>query len=81
MNSSEQTRRDLLAALAQLSRIRPEWRMGQTLANLAMTAGRLEASGVWDMEDEEALEAAHTLIEQESEALAGVSETVAAPVA
>lgn len=67
MKSSEQTRVDLLAALAQLSRIRPEWRLGQTLANLAMTAGRLESSGVWDLEDEEALAAAKTLIEQHSE--------------
>ena len=63
----EQTRQDLLAALAQLSRIRPEWRMGQTLANPAMTAGRLESSGVWDLEDEEALAAAKTLIEQHRE--------------
>jgi hypothetical protein len=53
--------------LAQLSRIRPEWRLGQTLANLAMTAGRLDSSGVWDLEDEEALSAAKTLIEQHSE--------------
>ena len=67
MRSSEQTRQDLLAALAQLSRIRPEWRLGQTMANLAMTAGRLESSGVWDLEDEEALAAAKTLIEQHSE--------------
>jgi hypothetical protein len=67
MRSSEQTRLDLLAALAQLSRIRPEWRLGQTLANLAMTAGRLDSSGVWDLEDEEALAAAKTLIEQHSE--------------
>ena len=67
MRTQEQTRQDLLAALAQLSRIRPEWRLGQTLANLAMTAGRLESSGVWDLEDEEALAAAKTLIEQHSE--------------
>jgi hypothetical protein len=64
MNSSEQTRRDLLAALAQLSVVRPEWRLGQTLANLAMTAGRLEAGGVWDLEDDEALAAAKALIAQ-----------------
>lgn len=64
MTSAEQTREDLLAALTQLTRIRPEWRMGQTLANLAMTAGRLDAGGVWDLEDEEALAAARTLIEQ-----------------
>ncbi|MBI3463880.1 MAG: hypothetical protein HY000_12610 [Planctomycetes bacterium] len=67
MSSTEQARRDLLAALAELSRLRPEWRMGQTLANLAMTAGRLEPSGVWDLEDEEALAAAKTLIAEYSE--------------
>lgn len=60
----EQTRIELLAALSELSRLRPEWRLGQTLANLAMSAGRMEASGVWDLEDEEALVAAKTLIEQ-----------------
>ncbi len=67
MNSSERTRLDLLAALAQLSRIRPEWRMGQTFANLAMTAGRVDAGGVWDLEDAEALAAVNILIEQYSE--------------
>ena len=40
--------------------------MGQTLANVAMVAGRLDAGAVWDLEDEEALEAARVLIEQES---------------
>jgi len=73
MRSSEQTRLDLLAALAQLSRLRPEWRLGQTMANLAMTAGRLESSGVWDLEDEEALAAAKTLTDQHSEAEAAVA--------
>ncbi len=76
MNLSERTRLDLLDALAQLSRIRPEWRMGQTLANLAMTAGHLEAGAVWDLEDAEALDAANTLIEQHAES----QSTVAAPV-
>ena len=65
MRSTEQIRSELLEALAQLSRLRPEWRLGQTLANLAMTAGRLDAGGVWDLEDEEALEAARSLIESE----------------
>jgi hypothetical protein len=60
----EQTRQKLLAALEQLSRLRPQWRLGQTLANLAMTAGRMEPSGVWDLEDEEALAAASILIKQ-----------------
>lgn len=67
MSATEQTRLELLDALTQLSRIRPQWRLGQTLANLATTAGRLEAGGVWDLEDEEALAAARTLIQQHSE--------------
>lgn len=68
LRSAEQPRLELLAALSQLSRIRPEWRLGQTLANLAMTAGRLDPGGVWDLEDEEALAAAKLLIAQHSEA-------------
>lgn len=64
MSAVEQTRSDLLAALAQLSHIRPQWRLGQTLANLATTAGRHDPSGVWDLEDDEALEAAKVLIDQ-----------------
>ena len=75
-----QTRLDLLAALAELSRIRPEWRLGQTIANLATTAGRLDAGGVWDLEDNKALEAANILIEQESEALAETDEEVVATI-
>ncbi|MEK6260713.1 MAG: hypothetical protein AABP62_19100 [Planctomycetota bacterium] len=64
MTTSDRTREELLQALAELGRTRPEWRLGQTLANLAMTAGRLEAGGVWDLEDEEALVAARTLLAQ-----------------
>jgi len=79
MNSSEQTRLDLLAALAELGRLRPEWRLGQTMANLAMTAGRLESGAVWDLEDEEALKVASTLIEQYSEVEAVVAEPASAP--
>ena len=67
MKSSEQTRRELLVALAHLGQLRPEWRLGQTLSNLAMTAGRMDAAGVWDLEDEEALAAARTHIDQYSE--------------
>ncbi len=74
MKSSEQTRLDLLAALAELNRIRPDWRMGQTLANLAMTSGRLDAGGVWDLEDKEVLEAANLLIEQHADGQRAVAE-------
>src|SRR5205809_3877890 len=77
MTAPDQTRLDLLDALTKLSHIRPEWRLGQTLANLAMTAGRLDPGGVWDLEDEEALVAATTLIEQYSEVGSEVAELVA----
>ena len=80
MNTPDQTRLDLLAALAELSQIRPEWRLGQTIANLGATAGRLDAGGVWDLEDHEALEAANTLIEEESEAQQTIAEEVAVSV-
>jgi hypothetical protein len=79
MNASEQTRLELLAALAELSRIRPEWRLGQLIANLAMTAGRLDSGGVWNLEDVEALAAAATLIEQHSEVEPEVPVPAAAP--
>src|SRR5262245_9617045 len=79
MRSTEPLRRELLAALSQLSRLRPEWRLGQTVANLAMTAGRFEAGGVWDLEEEEALSAARALIEQYSEIDSEVAEPAAAP--
>ncbi len=50
--------------MAELSVVFPDWRIGQMLANLAMTAGNAEAGAVWDLEDEEALAAARRLIER-----------------
>lgn len=73
MKTAQQTRLELLAALFQLSLLRPEWRLGQTLANLATTAGRMDAGGVWDLEDEEALAAASALLEQHTEAETNVA--------
>jgi hypothetical protein len=58
---------ELLKALAELSQVRPEWRLGQTLANIAMTAGRLDAGAVWDLEDGEALAAARTLLSEHAQ--------------
>lgn len=57
MTPQEQTRTALLDALADLGRAHPAWRLGQTLANVAMAAGRLDAGAVWDLEDDEALAA------------------------
>lgn len=62
--TSDSVRNELLSVLAELSRLFPNWRLGQTLANLAMAAGRPELSGVWDLEDTEALAAARRLIER-----------------
>jgi hypothetical protein len=57
-------RDELLTALAELGRLFPDWRLGQTLANLAMAAGHPESGAVWDLEDSEALTAARRLIER-----------------
>ena len=65
--TSEETRAELLAALAELGRAHPNWRLGQTFSNLAMAAGRLDAGGVWDLEDEEALTAARRLLGNRAE--------------
>jgi hypothetical protein len=65
--TSEETRAELLAALAELGRVHPNWRLGQTLSNLAMAAGRLDAGGVWDLEDDEALAAARQLLGSRAE--------------
>lgn len=56
--TGETNRDELLRALAELGRLFPDWRLGQTLANLAMAAGHTESGAIWDLEDCEAL-AAH----------------------
>ena len=68
--TTEETRAGLLEALAELGRVHPNWRLGQTLSNLAMAAGRLDAGAVWDLEDEEALAAARRLLQDRAETLA-----------
>ena len=60
--NTEETRAGLSEALRELGRAHPNWRLGQALSNLAMAAGRLEAGGVWDLEDDEALAAARRLL-------------------
>ena len=57
------TRAELLTALAELGEVHPEWRLGQTMANLAMAAGHTDAGAIWDLEDSEALAAALRLVE------------------
>ena len=67
--SVDQSRAELLEALAELGRIYPNWRLGQMLANVAMAAGRLEAGAVWDLEDDEALEAVKDMLHRREKVL------------
>lgn len=57
---NNQPRADLLAAIAQLCERYPNWRFGQLVANVAGWADQ----GIWDVEDEQFLEAARQHLEQ-----------------
>ncbi len=65
--TTEVTRTELLGASAELGLVHPNWRLGQTLSNLAMAAGRPDPGGVWDLEDDEALAAARILLGSRAE--------------
>ena len=64
------TRRELLAALDELSSRFPEWRLGQMITNLATFVRGPDVSAIWDAEDEEFIDAARQLLES-SQAAAG----------
>jgi hypothetical protein len=59
-----EVRLELLAALDALSRLKPDWRLGQMMGNIAFAADREGRGGVWEIEDEEALAAAREMISQ-----------------
>ena len=54
----------LLAAMAELQSLFPDWRMGQLVANLTQAAGRDREGAIWDVEDSELLAAARRLIDR-----------------
>lgn len=54
---------ELIAALAELHSLFPEWRLGQLVANLVQAAGGTHAAAIWDIEDEQLLAAARRLID------------------
>ena len=58
MNNQE--RADLLAAIDELSQRYPDWRLGQLVANLAGWADQ----EIWDVGDEQLLEAACSHLQQ-----------------
>ena len=51
------TRRELLEFLAELSEAHPDWRFGQLVENAAMWAKGPGAEAIWDVEDEQLLQA------------------------
>jgi hypothetical protein len=55
---------ELLEAISELRLLFPDWRMGQLIANLVTAAGGMDASAIWDTEDEKLLSAARRLIER-----------------
>jgi hypothetical protein len=58
------TAEELIAALAELRALFPDWRMGQLVANLVLAAGATDAGAIWEVEDEQLLAAARRLIER-----------------
>ena len=48
----------IAVALEELSKMYPQWRFGQLVANVSMWAKGPSDSAVWDVEDEEFLRAA-----------------------
>ncbi len=55
-----QQRADLLAAIATLCQRYPDWRLGQLVANVAGWADQ----EIWDVEDNQLMEAARLHLEQ-----------------
>jgi hypothetical protein len=53
-------RADLLAAIAELCQRYPDWRLGQLVANVAGWADQ----EIWDVEDQQLLEAARLHLDQ-----------------
>jgi hypothetical protein len=53
-------RQELLRVLGELGEQAPDVRFGQLLANLSYMAKSYSAEAIWDVEDEELLEAAKT---------------------
>jgi len=56
-------RQEILDVLAELSEVVPEVRLGQLMANLSYLARGLSKEAIWDLEDEELLQAARKHLE------------------
>jgi hypothetical protein len=61
---SSAARQELLRVLAELSDVCPEVRLGQLIANLSYLARELSNESIWDVEDEELLDAARKHLQE-----------------
>jgi hypothetical protein len=61
---SRSVRQELLQVLTELSEVCPDMRLGQLIVNLSYLARGLSNESIWDMEDEELLEAARKHLEE-----------------
>ena len=57
---NNQARTDLMAAITELSQRYPDWRFGQLISNLAGWTDQ----EIWDVEDQQLLEAARLHLQQ-----------------
>ena len=57
-------RQEAIRVLAKIGELAPEVRLGQIVVNLSYIARGLTTESIWDMEDNELLEAARTHLEQ-----------------
>ena len=70
--TSRDLKQDILRALAELVEYTPDVRFGQLIANLSVIARGPTPEAVWDMEDDELLEAVKSHIEDYDRHHAGV---------
>ena len=66
-------KRDILIALAELIEHAPAVRFGQLIANLSVIARGPSPEAVWDMEDDELLEAIKSHVEDYERRHAGIA--------
>ena len=60
----------IAVALEELSKIYPQWRFGQLVANVATWAKGPAAESIWDVEDEQFLKAAEEHLHSKSKTAA-----------
>ena len=71
--TSTELKRDILSALAGLIEQTPDVRFGQLIANLSVIARGPTPEAVWDMEDDELLDAIESHVEDYRHRRAGIA--------